>query len=88
MQNIDLPATQAREIADQVNAPDIEKALEKALKSVGSAARKGLYSDWVLLREIDSKGVCEALTALGYEAMPLDADEEGKTLVKINWGLA
>lgn len=83
-----MKAEEARQLADGVNAPDVEKALEKALRSVGSAARKGLYSDWVLLRQVDSRGVCEALTALGYEAMALEADDEGKSLVKINWGLA
>ena len=82
-------AADARKTADRINAPDPEKALNKALKVVISASKKGLYSDWVLLREVDTQSAVQCLEALGYLVEITKADQQDENLlIKISWGLA
>lgn len=81
-------AADARKNADRINAPDPEKALDKALKVVIAASKKGLYSDWVLLRTVDTQSAVQCLEALGYLVEITKADQDENLLIKISWGLA
>lgn len=80
-----MNATEAKAIADEANSAHPEKAMETAQKAIRAAARKGLYSDWVLLREVDAEAILPMLSVLGYHTRVQPADD-GRQLIQINWG--
>jgi hypothetical protein len=79
-----LEAKQAKALADEANAANPAKAMEVTEKAIKSAARKGLYSDWVVLREVDAEAILPILSVLGYHTQVQPA-EQGKKLVQITW---
>ncbi len=79
-----MNATEAKALADEANAANPTKAMETAEKAIKSAARKGLYSDWVVLREVDAEAILPILSVLGYHTQVQPA-EQGKKLVQISW---
>ena len=79
-----MNATEAKAMADEANAANPAKAMEMAEKAIKSAARKGMYSDWVVLREVDADAILPILSVLGYQTQVQPA-EQGKRLVQISW---
>jgi hypothetical protein len=79
-----MNASEAKAMADEANAANPAKAMEMAEKAIRSAARKGMYSDWVVLREVDADAILPILSVLGYQTQ-VQLAEQGKRLVQISW---
>jgi hypothetical protein len=80
-----MNATEAKNLADQVNAANPEKAMREVLIMIKSASKKGLYSDLALLRTPDVKAILPILTVLGYKTDLKVAESREMRQVWISW---
>jgi|GEM_PF-2928450 hypothetical protein len=80
-----MNATEAKDLADQVNSANPEKAMQEAMAVIKLAAEKGLYSDLVVLREVDAEAILPILSVLGYKTDVKVAELPEMRQVWITW---
>lgn len=80
-----MEAKQAKAIADEVNAPNPQKALKLLLGAVEKAAKRGAYESWICCRAIDFEAARDEIVALGYVCRTQPVHEDGDVMVNLAW---
>lgn len=86
---LDYTALQAEAVADQVHAPNPDKARSDAFQRISETAKKGHYNAYITVRGVDLRQLCLDLLNRGFDIESYGTpDRDDCYSVNVTWGNA